>query len=99
MDIEKKISSPPTSEEPNADFSEDPTPVDSEAPSFIEPPKDTDDTDLEKCAKHTIPPGTSGEKELDLQNTQTRQDEPPPDGGTKAWLQVLGAHAIVMVTW
>ncbi|KAF8454890.1 major facilitator superfamily domain-containing protein [Terfezia claveryi] len=30
---------------------------------------------------------------------QASEDLPPPDGGLQAWLQVLGAHAVAMVTW
>jgi len=82
----------------HADPDSNPTLVDSWAPSFIGSGKDLD---LEK-ARHTLPPvRTSKEEEnIDSQNiSQASQDLPPPDGGLQAWLQVLGTHAVVMVTW
>jgi len=82
----------------HADPNGDPTPVDSQAPSYIGSEKDPD---LEN-AKHMLPPpGMPKEEEIlvSQNSSQGSQDLPPPDGGLQAWLQVLGTHALIMVTW
>jgi len=79
----------------DADTNGNPTPV-PQTPSFVGSGKDSD---LEKA--ETPPPGVPKEgATMDSQIlSQALQDLPPPDGGLKAWMQVLGAHAVVMVTW
>lgn len=82
----------------HADPDGDPTPVDSQAPSFIGSGKDLD---LEN-ARHMYPPTGMPKEEgviVPQHISPEEEDLSPPDGGLQAWLQVLGTHAIVIATW
>lgn len=84
------------------DLASDPTPVDSQAPSLVGFVGSGKDLDPEK-ARH--PPHVEVSKQGETIDSQSisqdslAQELPPPNGGLQAWLQVLGAHAVVMVTW
>ncbi|KAF8427017.1 major facilitator superfamily domain-containing protein [Tirmania nivea] len=72
----------------------DRTPVGSQAPSSF----GGRDPDLEN-ARDKLPASVVEENHDSHNICQASHDLPPPDGGLTAWLQVLGAHALVMVTW
>lgn len=55
-------------------------------------------TDIEsKQTSETLSGATT--PTIDVVNDNEPEFEKPPDGGSKAWLQVLGVHLTIFNTW